>query len=212
MVKKAPKQLKAEVKSTKKSVRAKSEDARVDAEPQQAIQPTRPKAKIAGRRAGRPVGSGKYGEPTKAVRVPVSFVDRVDSLVERGGLVCKLYDYRIQAGFPSPADDAPSTSLDLASFLVPNPPATFFIRVSGESMRDAGIFPDDILIVDRSLEATNGDVVVAAVDGEFTVKRLYKSRGVVELRPENKRFSPIRLEGDAELVIWGVVKKVIHNV
>ena len=205
MVKKAPKQLKAEVKSTKKSVKVK-------AEPQQSIQPTRPKAKIAGRRAGRPVGSGKYGEPTKAVRVPVSFVDRVDSLVERGGLVCKLYDYRIQAGFPSPADDAPSTSLDLASFLVPNPPATFFIRVSGESMRDAGIFPDDILIVDRSLEATNGDVVVAAVNGEFTVKRLYKSRGVVELRPENKRFSPIRLEGDAELVIWGVVKKVIHNV
>ena len=196
MVKKAPKQLKAKVKSTKKSVRVKSEDARVDAEPQQAIQPTRPKAKIAGRRAGRPVGSGKYGEPTKAVRVPVSFVDRVD--------------YWARA---LTANEVAARSVErTAEEIVQAAAMDKLAELDPKSMRDAGIFPDDILIVDRSLEATNGDVVVAAVDGEFTVKRLYKSRGVVELRPENKRFSPIRLEGDAELVIWGVVKKVIHNV
>lgn len=164
------------------------------------------------RRAGRPKGSGKYGEATKAVRIPLSLVDRVSVFLERNGMLAPLYDDRIQAGFPSPAEDAPAEMLDIAKYLVPNPPATFFIRVTGESMRDAGVFPGDILIVDRSLEATNGDVVVAAVDGEFTVKRLFKTRNRVELRPENRRFSPIVLNEESELIVWGVVKRVIHNV
>ncbi len=164
------------------------------------------------RRAGRPKGSGKYNEATKTIRIPVSMAGRIQTLADRQGLVCRLYDDQIQAGFPSPAGDSPFEELDFAEYLIPNPPATFFIRVTGESMRDAGVFPGDILIVDRSLEPTNGDVVVAAVDGDFTVKRLFKTRNSVELRPENKKFPIIKIEGETELVVWGVVKRVIHNV
>ncbi|MBQ9872859.1 MAG: translesion error-prone DNA polymerase V autoproteolytic subunit [Thermoguttaceae bacterium] len=134
------------------------------------------------------------------------------ALVERKGFVFPIYLDRIQAGYPSPAEDAPSENLDVAEYLVPNPSSTFFIKVTGESMRDAGIFPGDLLIVDRSLEADNGDVVVALVDGEFTVKRLFKTVNRVELRPENKRFSVIVLEDESELIVWGVVRRVIHNV
>ena len=79
-------------------------------------------------------------------------------------------------------------------------------------MRDAGVFPGDILVVDRSLEPMNGDVVVAALDGEFTVKRLFKTKNRIELRPENKRFPVIPITEECEFSIWGVVKKVIHNV
>ena len=165
------------------------------------------------RRAGRPRGTGKYGESTKAVRFPISLLDRVDSFVERRGFVFRLYSDQIQAGFPSPAEEnAPFETLDLGAKLIPNPSSTFFIRVAGESMREAGIFPDDVLIVDRSLEATNGDVVVAAVNGEFTVKRLFKTRGRIELRPENKAFRPIVITEEMNLEIWGVVKTVLHNV
>ena len=106
----------------------------------------------------------------------------------------------------------PFEPYDLGAKLIPNPASTFFIRVTGESMHDAGIFPDDVLIVDRSLEPCNGDVVVAAINGEFTVKRLFKTRNRVELRPENKNFRPLVVEGDADFVVWGVVKTVIHHV
>ncbi len=164
------------------------------------------------RKVGRPIGSGKYGEPTKALRLPVSLIGQIDSFVERRGFVFPLYSNKIQAGFPSPADDeVPFEPYDLGAKLIPNPAATFFIRVTGESMRDAGIFPDDVLIVDRSLEAQNGDVVVAAINGEFTVKRLYRSARKVELRPENPKFRPIVIADDTDFIIWGVVKTVIHN-
>lgn len=161
---------------------------------------------------GRPKGSGKYGEPTKAIRFPVSLLDQVDSFVKRRGYVFPLYSNQIQAGFPSPAeDDVPFEPYDLGAKLIPNPASTFFIRVTGESMRDAGIFPDDVLIVDRSLEANNGDVVVAAINGEFTVKRLFRTKKRVELRPENSKFRPIVVTTDMDFIVWGVVKTVIHN-
>lgn len=164
------------------------------------------------RKAGRPKGTGKYGEKTKSVRLPLSLLGRVDSFVQRRGMVFPFYDCRVQAGFPSPAEDVPCDSLDVASLLVPHPASTFFIKVIGESMHDAGVFPDDVLIVDRSLTPENGDVVVAVLDGEFTVKRLFKTKNRIELRPENKRFAPIKIASESELQIWGVVKKVIHNV
>ena len=164
------------------------------------------------RSVGRPIGSGKYGEPTKALRLPVSLIEQVDSFVKRRGFVFPLYSNQIQAGFPSPAeDDVPFEPYDLGAKLIPNPASTFFIRVTGESMRDAGIFPDDVLIVDRSLEARSGDVVVAAINGEFTVKRLYRTTRKVELRPENAKFRPIVVTDDMDFIIWGVVKTVIHN-
>ena len=163
------------------------------------------------RKAGRPKGSGKYGEETKPMRIPVSMVERIEAFIERKGLQCRLYNEQIQAGFPSPAEDSPFEVLDLAEYLIPNPASTFLVRVTGDSMRDAGIFPGDVLIVDRSVEPSNGDVVVAAVDGDFTVKRLFQTLNSVELRPENKQFPLIRVEGETELVVWGVVKRVIHN-
>ncbi len=165
-----------------------------------------------GRRVGRPKGSGKYGEPTQAIRMPISLKDRVAAFISRNGLVVRLYEDRIQAGFPSPALDAPYEELDLTHFLIPNPASTFFIRATGDSMRDAGIFSNDVLIVDRSLEPSNGDVVLAAINGEFTVKRLFKKDDVVELRPENPRYPVLKIDEEMDFIVWGVVKKVIHDV
>ncbi|MDO5565322.1 MAG: translesion error-prone DNA polymerase V autoproteolytic subunit [Planctomycetia bacterium] len=162
--------------------------------------------------AGRPKGTGKFGEPTKAIRLPISMIDRIMTFIEQKGLCFPMYSDQVQAGFPSPADDTPAEKLDLGSYLVQNPASTFFVKVTGESMIGAGIFPDDLLIVDRSITASNGDVVVAAVDGEFTVKRLFISQRKIELRPENKKFNPLTFKDESELNIWGVVKNVIHRV
>ena len=162
--------------------------------------------------AGRPKGTGKFGEPTKAIRLPISMIDRIMLFIEQKGLSFPLYNDQVQAGYPSPAEDAPVDKLDLGSYLVQNPASTFFVKVTGESMTGAGIFPDDLLIVDRSVAASNGDVVVAVVDGEFTVKRLFISKRKIELRPENDKVSPISLNDESELNVWGVVKNVIHRV
>ncbi|MDR2761099.1 MAG: translesion error-prone DNA polymerase V autoproteolytic subunit [Planctomycetaceae bacterium] len=121
-------------------------------------------------------------------------------------------DSSIQAGFPSSVDNTTAVGIDLMQLLAPNPPATFFIRVVGNSMINAGIFADDLLIVDRSLTPSNNDVVVAIVDGEFTVKRLVIKNNQYELKAENPEFKPIKFKETSELNIWGVVKKVIHFV
>lgn len=122
-----------------------------------------------------------------------------------------LFASKIQAGFPTYSDDALEGKLDLNAYLVKNPPATFFVRATGDSMIGAGIHPDDILIVDRSLSPTHGKIVIAAVDGELTVKRLYKKDGVVRLDPENSAYNPILISSEADLMIWGVVTYVIHS-
>lgn len=123
-----------------------------------------------------------------------------------------LFSAKVEAGFPSPADDYLEGSLDLTARLVSNPAATFFVRVTGESMTGAGIFSGDLLVVDRSLSPESGNVVIAVLDGELTVKRLWRSNGHVELRAENPAYPPIRLSGTMELDVWGVVKHVIHDV
>ena len=114
------------------------------------------------------------------------------------------------AGFPSPADDYIDQSIDLSALLVPNPPATFLWRVDGHSMHDAGIYHDDILVVDRSLTPIHGDVVVAIVNGERSLKRLALDGPRPRLIFENKDFPayPLPEEGDVE--IWGVVRCNIH--
>lgn len=119
---------------------------------------------------------------------------------------------RISAGFPSPADDFIENSLDLNLELIKNPAATFFVRVSGSSMKDAGIFDGDILIVDRSLRAANRKIVIAILNGELLVKRLCIHENQYMLMPENKHYSPIYLTDDSDLNIWGVVTNVIHRV
>jgi DNA polymerase V len=123
-----------------------------------------------------------------------------------------LYMTSIEAGFPSPADDYIEGKLDLNEHLIKHPAATFFVRVSGESMIKAGIFPGDILIVDRSLEAVNKKIVIAVLDGELTVKRLRIRSGRPSLEPENDRYTPIEIKPDMAFEIWGVVTNVIHKV
>lgn len=121
-----------------------------------------------------------------------------------------LYCSKVEAGFASPADDFVEEFLDLNDLLVKREEATFFVRVAGYSMIDAGIQPDDILIVDRSLEAKHGKIVIAVIDGEVTVKRLFKQGGRVLLKAENKRYKDIPVNGP--LHVWGVVTSVIHQV
>lgn len=161
---------------------------------------------------GRPKGTGKFGETTKLIRIPVSMVDRIESFIKQKTLAFPLYSDHVQAGYPSPCDDSPVEIIDLGSYLIPNPASAFIVRVSGESMIGAGIYPDDLLIVDKSIQATNGDVVIAIVDGEFTVKRLFITDTKVQLRPENERFPIITFKDESEMEIWGVVSKVIHKV
>jgi DNA polymerase V len=117
----------------------------------------------------------------------------------------------VQAGFPSPADDHLESSLDLNEHLVSNPAATFFVRVQGNSMKDAGIVDGDTLIVDRSVAPKDRQIVIAMLDGEFTVKRLRERGKRVFLQAENAEFAPIEISDNQELTIWGVVTFVIHR-
>ena len=117
----------------------------------------------------------------------------------------------IPAGFPSPAEDYLDKQLDLNEWLIKHPAATFFVRVEGDSMRDAGIASGDILIVDRSLEPSDGKIVVAVIDGEFTVKRIAIGAGGVQLLPANDSYTPIRVHPESDFRIWGVVTYVIHR-
>ncbi|MCS6293364.1 MAG: translesion error-prone DNA polymerase V autoproteolytic subunit [Nitrospira sp.] len=118
---------------------------------------------------------------------------------------------RLPAGFPSPADDYIEGKLDLNRHLIKHPAATFFVRVTGDSMVEAGIHSRDILIVDRSLEAIDGNVIIAALDGELTVKRLYKRDQTLRLLPANKNYQPIEIQAHQSFEIWGVVTNVIHS-
>lgn len=115
------------------------------------------------------------------------------------------------AGFPSPATDHMDQRLDLTEYLVLHPEATFFLRVKGDSMTGAGIHHGDLLIVDRSLEPVSGRVVVAALNGELTVKRLQRSGKRITLRAENPAYTDIAVSGDHDLQIWGVVAHVVHT-
>ena len=160
--------------------------------------------------AGRPKGSGKYGGATQVIRVPVAMSDKIATFIQTKGYQLPLYSNKVSAGLPSSADDHIEAQLDLNSYLIKNPSSTFLVRVSGESMKNAGIFPNDILIVDRSLKPAIGKVVVVALDGELTVKRLAKTQGKLYLMPENPDFSPISVKALQALNVYGVVTNVIH--
>jgi DNA polymerase V len=198
--------------------------------------------------AGRPKGSGKYGEPTKAVRVPISKLGEIESLIRRShpntSLTGSNSDYQdysdsrkvvplsrgestpksvsdvyrlplfmnpVAAGFPTQTEDYVEDRIDLNEHLIKHPAATFLVRVAGESMLDAGIHPNDILIVDRAVEAKNGKIVIAVVDGELTVKRLKQHKGEIMLMPENESFEPLKITTEMDFRIWGVVTQVIHS-
>ena len=111
----------------------------------------------------------------------------------------------VSAGFPSPADDFLEKRLDISEMLIQHPDATFYARVEGNSMQDAGIDDGDILIVDKSLQPKNGDIAVCYLDGEFTVKHISIKKNEVWLMPANKNYKPVKVSEDNDFVIWGIV-------
>ena len=123
-----------------------------------------------------------------------------------------FFTVRVQAGFPSPGDDYIEMNLDLNELLIKNPSATFFVKVDGDSMKDAGISSGDTLIVDRAIEAKDKSIVIASINGELTVKRVWIANKKVFLKPENDDFSPIEITEEMDFNIWGVVTYVVSKV
>lgn len=181
-------------------------------------------------------GAGRKptGEPTVTIRVPASHKETIVALVQRikaspparfpswlemlplaeqtPPQSFPLMSHSVRAGFPSPADDYIEKRIDLNEELIQHREATFFLRVRGHSMVGAGIDDGDELIVDRAIKPDHGRIVVAAVDGELTVKRFYQRDGVVKLVAESPEFPDIELKDGQEMVIWGVVTKIIKSV
>lgn len=186
---------------------------------------------------GKRSGAGrkpKFGEPTALVRVPESakpiVVDFLAGLAQRRqepkwpahlkpvqlaenptSFKVPMFGHTIRAGFPSPADDYVADTLDLNDYLMPRKEASFLLKAKGDSMIGVSIHDGDILVVDRSISASNGCVVIATVDGQFTVKTLEKKRGKIRLLPANPDFEPIEFKDEQELQIWGVVTNVVHS-
>ena len=129
---------------------------------------------------------------------------------QRPPLHLPLAGERVAAGFPSPADDYVEVGIDLNDQLIRHPTSTFFLRVSGDSMTGAGIHDGDLLVVDRSLDPRPGRVVVAVLDGGFTLKRLARHRGRLRLEAANPDYPPLELEDCGDMQIWGVAIHVIH--
>ncbi|CCB85237.1 LexA family protein [Parachlamydia acanthamoebae] len=161
--------------------------------------------------AGRPKGSGKFKEPTKAIRLPESEIEHVMRYIQNKCYRLPLYHTTVSAGFPSPAEDHIERKLDLNELLIKHPSATFFLKVSGHSMIKVGIHHNDILIVDRSLEPSHGKIVIASLNGELTVKRLRCEGKRIQLVAENDAYPPIEISSEDDFRIWGVVTNVIHD-
>jgi DNA polymerase V len=121
-----------------------------------------------------------------------------------------LYLVRVPAGFPSPADDYIEANLNLHDYVVRRPSSTFFTRAAGDSM-EPGIKAHDLLVVDKSIDAANGLVIVASVDGEFTVKRFFRERGRVMLKSDNPRYAPIPITEAVRFEVWGVVTYIVRD-
>ena len=122
-----------------------------------------------------------------------------------------LFVANVSAGFPSPADDYKEEKLDLNKYLIKNPAATYFVRVTGDSMIGAGIHSGDLLVVDRSVEPVDKKVVIANIDGELTVKRIRIRKNKITLEPENTDFPTQQISPDSEFEVWGVVTNVVHS-
>lgn len=122
-----------------------------------------------------------------------------------------LFESRVPAGFPSPAEGHCDQALDLNELMVPHPEATFFVRVEGRSMEGAHIFSGDILVIDRSLTPTHGDIIVAVVNGEFTVKRIELTNHRCVLVAENPAYPPLEIKEGQDFQVWGIVTYIIHK-
>ena len=122
-----------------------------------------------------------------------------------------FYVNPVCAGFPSPAEDHLDIALDLNEHLIKHPAATFYIYAQGNSMQESGIYDGDIMVVDRSIEASSGDIVIASISGEFTVKHLLIKNQKTYLIPANKDYSPMSITDDMDMQIWGIVIHAIHS-
>ena len=138
-------------------------------------------------------------------------VSDIKPISSKKGVQLPFFTARVQAGFPSPGDDYIEKNLDLNELLIKNPSATFFVKVEGDSMSDIRIQTGDTLIVDRALEAKDKNIVIATINGELTVKRVWIANNKVFLKPENDKFSPIEITEEMDFDIWGVVTYVIHK-
>lgn len=150
---------------------------------------------------------------TELLSIPVATIDQSPVALTSALIpfTAPLFQCRIPAGFPSPATDYIDDHLDLNEYLIQHKAASFLFTVQGDSMRDAGIVDGDKVVVDRSIEPQHNQIVVAVVDGEFTIKRLYRKNGRVELRAENPTFKPICFTAESKLEIWGVVVGVVRR-
>ena len=187
--------------------------------------------------AGRPSGQGKFGEPTKVMRIPESQTGTVKNFLEalqrkrsQAGsdsavteinvdefftpgipeqpTLLPLFSTKVAAGFPSPADDYVEKSLDVSEFLIDHAASTFFVTIKGESMIDVGLLPDDKVVVDRSKTPVLGDIVLAVVDREFTIKIYdHGANNMPRLMPANSSgaYRPIYIRPDTQFAIFGVV-------
>jgi DNA polymerase V len=185
--------------------------------------------------AGRPSGSNSYGESTVPIRVPKSQVTQIKDFLKaysnkslsgqtefnehivnvsspKSAVTLPLFSSKVAAGFPSPADDHIEKRLDINDYLIEQADATFLVTITGLSMRDAGLLPKDIAIVDRSKDAAVGSMVMAIVDGEFTIKFLGLSEeGKPILLPANPDFKAIEINEHMQFEIWGVVTGSIRK-
>ena len=123
-----------------------------------------------------------------------------------------MFSHKVPAGFPSPANDFIERTLSLDDLLIEHPNATFFVKVTGDSMKNIGILSGDVLVIDRTKEPIHKCIVVAVVNGEMTVKRLIKKPSQIELHAENPNYQPILFKNEEELVVWGVVVGVVRKI
>jgi len=177
--------------------------------------------------AGRKVNSGMYGESTKVIRVPESKVVDIQRYIIQSQSAnvadiiktnpslsyqpLDLFEHKVPAGFPSPADDHIEKKLDLNDYLIKQKEATFFVRIKGDSMIDAGIHDNDIVIVDKSQKASNGDIVLASIDGDFTVKLLSSYKSKYRLLAANEKYKPIEINESMQFEVWGVVTGAVRK-
>lgn len=140
-----------------------------------------------------------------------SSIAEIYGLEQKSKISLPLFSCGVSAGFPSPADDYIKQRLDLNDLLIKNSAATFLVRVAGDSMNGVGINDKDLLVVDRSQEPIHGKIILAAVNGELTVKRLVKTDSSCRLVAENPSYPPIEITEDLSCIVWGVVTSVIHQ-
>lgn len=162
--------------------------------------------------SGRPKGSNVYGESTSPLRVPVSRIEEVKALLaSEPNYSIPLFSSTVRAGSPTAADDCIEEYINLNSHIIHNPKSTFLVIASGDSMINAGINHGDMLVVDKSINAASNNIIIAAVEGDLTVKRLIVNESKIQLKAENDAYMPINiLDGDS-FVILGVVTHVIHQ-